>query len=155
MADPSPPPEVIEAVAESAVKVAEIQADRDVKIAEISAENNETMQAAAIEQQGEDADVWLANELDALRTSLATHAGALSALEERLNNQDQAIASLTVIVETVMSQSTPPKPSPEEPPTPEAEKPEGAEGGPPEAKAEESPPPPKEKENTVRKRRLL
>ena len=84
--EPSQIPETIEAVADSAVEIAEIEANRDVAVAEIHAE---TEQAAIAAREGE--QEWR-TELTHLRTDLA-------ALGE-------AIAATATVVEQLVSQST-------------------------------------------------
>jgi len=140
--DIPPQPAAVEAAADGAVEIAEIQADRDVKIAEIQAETTETAIEAAAEQNDEDVQ-WLIDELEGLRASHATLAGELSA--ERLTREELAmqVASLTETVTAhaaILSLMAPPE-IPETPETPEApdpstleplsEKPNGeAQGGP-------------------------
>lgn len=111
VADASPPIAAVEATADAAVEVAQIQADRDVAIAETSAET--AVELATISADQEDEDVtWLKGELDSLRARCETQEGNLSSVTQALTETQVQVSSLAEMLTLHLNTLTPPAHSP-------------------------------------------
>jgi hypothetical protein len=110
----TPQAATVEAAADAAVQVAQIQADRDVAIAEVVAETDQAATAArveiaAVEAEQEDEDVaWLRGELSGLRVRCETAEAGLSGVMQQQNEMQAQLTTLAAMMTAYVETLTPP-----------------------------------------------